>query len=198
MDNIDSIKNQIIEQIKSWNTSEDQKVNAIEQIQAMSPEELEEFLKKNNAIKSEDKQECPFCLIIQGKIPSYKLSENKDAIAVLEINPLSKGHTIIVPKKHDEIDKISASSYSLAKKISNKIKSKLKPKEINISTSKVLNHAIINVIPSFGNEKGERKKAEKTELEQLQNALKIEKKVRVKKEKVIQNTNLPRIPRKIP
>ena len=44
--------------------------------------------------------QCIFCAIVAGKVPSYKLDENKDAIAVLEINPVSKGQTIINPRKN--------------------------------------------------------------------------------------------------
>ena len=45
-----------------------------------------------------------FTKIIQGKIPSYKIDENKDYYAFLDINPNAKGHTLVVPKK--ETDKI--------------------------------------------------------------------------------------------
>lgn len=44
--------------------------------------------------------ECIFCSIIAGKIPAKKLDENEDVVAFLDINPRSKGHTIIVPKVH--------------------------------------------------------------------------------------------------
>jgi histidine triad (HIT) family protein len=39
-----------------------------------------------------------FTKIIQGEIPSYKVAENEKFIAFLDINPLSKGHTLVVPK----------------------------------------------------------------------------------------------------
>ena len=45
-----------------------------------------------------------FSKIISGEIPSYKIAENDDYIAFLDIFPLKKGHTLIVPKK--EIDYI--------------------------------------------------------------------------------------------
>lgn len=45
-----------------------------------------------------------FTKIINGKIPCYKVAENDDFIAFLDINPNAKGHTLCVPKK--EIDKI--------------------------------------------------------------------------------------------
>lgn len=45
-----------------------------------------------------------FSKIIAGEIPCYKVHENEDFIAFLDINPNAKGHTLCVPKK--EIDKI--------------------------------------------------------------------------------------------
>lgn len=40
-----------------------------------------------------------FTKIIKGEIPSYKVAENKDFFAFLDINPNAKGHTLVVPKK---------------------------------------------------------------------------------------------------
>ena len=40
-----------------------------------------------------------FTKIIQGEIPSYKIAENKEFYAFLDIDPNSKGHTLVVPKK---------------------------------------------------------------------------------------------------
>ena len=42
-----------------------------------------------------------FTKIINGEIPSYKVAENDDFIAFLDINPNSKGHTLVVPKKEE-------------------------------------------------------------------------------------------------
>ena len=46
-----------------------------------------------------------FTRIINGEIPSYKVAEDENFLAFLDINPLEKGHTLVVPKK--EIDYIS-------------------------------------------------------------------------------------------
>jgi histidine triad (HIT) family protein len=40
-----------------------------------------------------------FTKIITGEIPSYKVAENDDFVAFLDINPNSKGHILVVPKK---------------------------------------------------------------------------------------------------
>ena len=45
-----------------------------------------------------------FTKIINGKIPSYKIAENDDFFAFLDINPNTKGHTLVIPKK--EVNKL--------------------------------------------------------------------------------------------
>lgn len=195
---IKEIKKQLLEQIESF--PEEQREAAKEQIESMNAEQLEQFLVKNKLMKSgakkEGKQECVFCLISQNKLEAYKIAENKDNLAVLEINPVSKGHSIIVPKKHLDIEKIPSSSFSLAKKIAKKIKSKLKAEKIQIESSDIQGHAIINVIPIYKDMPKERKKAEKEELKEVQEKLKIEKRQRVKKPKLEKQPE--KAPRRIP
>lgn len=43
---------------------------------------------------------CIFCKIVRGEIPSYKVYEDENFVAFLDINPKSPGHTQIIPKKH--------------------------------------------------------------------------------------------------
>jgi histidine triad (HIT) family protein len=65
-----------------------------------------------------------FTKIISGEIPSYKVAENDDFIAFLDINPNAKGHTLVVPKKEvnklfdlsrGEYQKLMDFSYTVAK-----------------------------------------------------------------------------------
>ncbi len=44
--------------------------------------------------------DCIFCKIIRGEIPSSKVFENEKILAFLDINPVSKGHTLVIPKTH--------------------------------------------------------------------------------------------------
>ena len=46
--------------------------------------------------------DCIFCKIIAGEIPSYTFYENDFVKVFLDINPVSEGHMMIVPKKHFE------------------------------------------------------------------------------------------------
>ncbi|KAF3931704.1 hypothetical protein ABW19_dt0204236 [Dactylella cylindrospora] len=45
---------------------------------------------------------CVFCKIIKGDIPSFKLFESAKVYAFLDIQPLSKGHALVIPKTHGE------------------------------------------------------------------------------------------------
>ncbi len=45
-------------------------------------------------------EECIFCKIIKGEIPSFKVYEDDKVFAFLDINPISPGHTLIIPKNH--------------------------------------------------------------------------------------------------
>lgn len=53
-------------------------------------------------------KDCLFCKILNGDIPSYKIYEDDDCYAFLDIYPINYGHTLVIPKKHvvtmDEID----------------------------------------------------------------------------------------------
>jgi histidine triad (HIT) family protein len=180
----EDIKQKLITQIESTFPPE-QVFEAKRQVESMNPEQLEIFLEKNKLIKREDSDEsnsennCVFCSIASGKIKSVKLEENDNAVAVLEINPISKGHTMIIPKEHS--DKVSKKTLAFAKKISKKIKDNLKPKSIEISNSTLFGHAVVNILPVYDKENfnSERKPAKIEELELIRQSL--EKRTKPKK-----------------
>ncbi|CCC12174.1 unnamed protein product [Sordaria macrospora k-hell] len=45
---------------------------------------------------------CIFCKIVKGEIPCYKLVETEKTLAFLDIQPLSRGHALVIPKHHGE------------------------------------------------------------------------------------------------
>lgn len=58
--------------------------------------------------------ECLFCKIAAGTIPSRKVFENKDCYAFLDIFPAAKGHTLVIPKRHyTDIHDADSQTYSL-------------------------------------------------------------------------------------
>ena len=46
--------------------------------------------------------DCIFCMICEGKLPSSKVYESDTLYAFLDLNPVHKGHTLVIPKKHCE------------------------------------------------------------------------------------------------
>ena len=204
----EKIKEQLIFQIN--NSQLENKEQIKEHIKNLNEEQLEEFLKQNNIqfqegelqqTPQEKTSSCIFCSIIKDKIPSYKIAENTKAIAILELNPVSKGHSLILPLKHLQIEQLPKSALSLAQKIAKKIKTKLKPEDIKIETSSFQGHAFINIIPIYKDQKLEKHKAEESELKELQEILKTKKrgprKTKIKTIKT-QTDKLPKISFRIP
>lgn len=75
--------------------------------------------------------DCIFCKIIKGEIPSFKVYEDDQVFAFEDINPISPGHTLVIPKNHTEnIWDISEQDLmavqSASKKIARAIKEALK------------------------------------------------------------------------
>lgn len=203
----ENIKKQLLEQVENWNLDLDKKEKLKNYILSLDEAGLEDFLIKNNLIKEGEAEEevtqnqCVFCMIAQGKVPSYIIAENNENLAILEIKPLSKGHVMIVPKQHLSIEELNPSTFELLSKVVKKLKSKLNPKEISLSSSFMFGHAVINILPLQGDETGERKPASKQELEDLQRLLFIGKdeKKEVKEEVAkSEEKTIYKLPRRIP
>lgn len=47
-------------------------------------------------------EDCIFCKIVRGEIPCFKVYEDDNVLAFEDINPVSEGHTLIIPKRHAE------------------------------------------------------------------------------------------------
>ena len=194
----EQIKKQIFQQIEST-FPEDKKQLAKQKIISMNSQQLEEFLKQNKLLQQEQKN--PFRSIIAGETPSYGIDEDKKAIAILEINPVSRGHVLIIPKNPEE-KKIPKSISAFAEKVAKKLRTKLKPKEISISASNILGEIIINILPIYKDENLEsgRRQAKPEELEELQKLLEKrpeEKTIKKTKVKQLKEKKLW-LPRRVP
>ena len=126
---------------------------------------------------------CIFCKIIEKSIPSKVLFENDKNLAFLDIFPVSKGHTIVIPKNHyknlEEIPNDALSElFEIVKKVSILIHKKLKVNGYNIlqnnfrAAGQVVNHYHVHIIPRR-NEDGKfklyipKKQAKEEELDQI-------------------------------
>lgn len=94
-----------------------------------------------------------FTKIINGEIPAYKVAEDAYCIAFMDINPLSKGHTLVVPKLEvDNIFDLPKENYQLlfafSQKIAKAIEATIPCKKIGIAVIGLeVPHAHIHLIP---------------------------------------------------
>lgn len=72
-------------------------------------------------------EDCIFCKIIRGEIPSFKVYEDDKVFVFMDINPVSNGHTLVIPKRHAEnIWEISEEDLSAIHAASKKIAAAMK------------------------------------------------------------------------
>ncbi|HBX87529.1 MAG TPA: HIT family protein [Marinilabiliaceae bacterium] len=94
-----------------------------------------------------------FTKIIKGEIPCYKIAEDENYFAFLDINPLAKGHTLVVPKQEidyifDLDDKTLAGLAVFAKKVALALKASLPCKRIGVAVLGLeVAHAHIHLVP---------------------------------------------------
>jgi histidine triad (HIT) family protein len=97
-----------------------------------------------------------FTKIVNGEIPSYKVAEDADYYAFLDINPLTKGHTLVIPKKEvdyifDLDDTTLAGMMVFAKKVALGIEKVISCKRVGIAVLGLeVPHAHIHLVPING------------------------------------------------
>ncbi len=106
------------------------------------------------------KDDCIFCRIIKGEIPSYTIYEDDDFKVILDAGPVSKGHALVLPKDHyDDLyelpeDKASA-AFVLAKKLMIRITDKLGCDGFNIcqnnkeAADQTVKHFHMHLVPRY-------------------------------------------------
>jgi histidine triad (HIT) family protein len=94
-----------------------------------------------------------FSKIVAGEMPSYKIVEDKYFYAFLDINPITKGHVLVVPKKEvdyifDMDDKLLTDMFVFSKKVAKAMKKVIPCKKIGLSVIGLeVPHAHIHLIP---------------------------------------------------
>lgn len=97
-----------------------------------------------------------FSRIINGEIPSYKIAEDENFFAFLDINPLTKGHALVVPKVEvdyifDLDDQLLGEMMAFAKKVAKAIEKTIPCKRIGIAVIGLeVPHAHIHLVPLMG------------------------------------------------
>jgi len=135
-----------------------------EKIATMSPEELEELKKKQAELIGQQGGECPFCLMGKGQIPTKKVYEDNEFLAILDINPANKGHVLLIPKEHVNNSlqlnrEMTMKLYFLANEISKRLVEVVKAEGVNLFVAnggvagQRVEHLMVHIIPRFNNDK---------------------------------------------
>lgn len=104
--------------------------------------------------------DCIFCKIINGEIPSYKVYEDDNFYAFLDITQVTKGHTLVIPKEHiKDIFELSpqlmGELYQVVNKLAKKIVSDLDANGVNILNNnkeiagQTVFHYHVHIIPRY-------------------------------------------------
>lgn len=122
------------------------------------------------------KNGCVFCAIAAGEIPSFKIYEDGETVAFLDINPFSQGHTLVIPKEHyrclaETPDEVLSTLLSRVKKIASHIAGALPCDGFNIlqnngaAAGQTVGHIHFHIVPrmdgsslSFESGKGDMEK----------------------------------------
>ncbi len=103
-------------------------------------------------------EDCIFCKIVKGEIPCVKVYENDNVLVFADINPITDGHTLVIPKNHAEnIWEISeedlAAIHMASKKVAGAIKDALEPDGVAFlqlngrGVNQVVMHYHLHLIP---------------------------------------------------
>lgn len=105
-----------------------------------------------------EKNNCVFCKIVKGEILCYKIYEDENFLAFLDIEPVSDGHLLIVLKKHivwmqDADDATIAGIFQLSKKLMLAVKNGIKCDFVQVSVGGTdVPHFHIHLIPRYFND----------------------------------------------
>ncbi|MBS3089744.1 HIT family protein [Candidatus Pacearchaeota archaeon] len=200
---VEELKSQLRKQVQ--NLPEEQKNAALGQIESMSAESLEIMLHQQQE-KMPSRRENPsktiFRMIVDKDIETITVGENKESIAVLDINPISRGHSLIIPKKVViEKDKMPLSAFSLAKKLSQQFKLKLKCSSSEIRIEKKFGENVVHVIPVYDKPvslESPRQKSSQEELNEVARLVKPKEKIIRIRQRVQKEKKIFHFPRRIP
>lgn len=108
---------------------------------------------------------CIFCKIIKGDIPSAKIYEDEHVYAFMDIMPVTKGHVLLIPKKHveniyDFTEEDAAQFFKAAPKVANALKGEFEPIGMNLlqnngsAAGQTVFHYHLHFIPRYDDTDG--------------------------------------------
>ncbi len=96
---------------------------------------------------------CIFCKIIKGDIPTFKVYEDDNVLAILDIRPVTRGHTLVIPKIHidhfmDLPDSLAADIVKVGNQISRRLRDVVRPDRVGVVVAGYgVAHVHYHVIP---------------------------------------------------
>lgn len=157
---------------------EEQSAKLKQTVESMSDEQLIQFINSQN---------CLFCGIVSGNVETFKIYESDSIMVILDINPATSGHILVMPKKHFQFlsqipNELVYELFSFLKVISSILLKVTNAEGITIhilqGTGQNVPHFVINVVPRYKDDNldfmPERKKAGKEELEKIASSVRSE------------------------
>ncbi len=101
------------------------------------------------------RRDCIFCRIAAGKAKHYLVAENKLSMAILDINPFTRGHTLVISKRHEPFwhdlsEEEARSLFSLARKVAGKLKRAFSPDFVAVyARGRRIPHTHIFLVPTY-------------------------------------------------
>ena len=103
-------------------------------------------------------ENCIFCKILSGEIPSKRLYEDDKVIVIMDVNPKVDGHSLVIPKEHvtdfkEASNELISHMFDVARDMTDKLMTKLDAKAItlgiNYGDSQVVKHLHLHLLPNF-------------------------------------------------
>lgn len=105
-------------------------------------------------------EDCIFCKIVAGEIPSAKVYEDEDVYAFLDLSQVAKGHTLVIPKKHsrnlyDTSPEVAGKLFEVVPKIAKALKAAYDPLGMNLlnnneaEANQSVFHLHLHLIPKY-------------------------------------------------
>jgi histidine triad (HIT) family protein len=107
--------------------------------------------------------DCIFCKIVAGEIPSHKIDEDDKTLAFMDINPWTRGHSLVIPKEHsrniyDIAEGDLAAAIAMAQRIAQRSRDRLNCEGVNLVQSsepaamQTVFHTHIHVLPRYSDD----------------------------------------------
>ncbi|MGE0793064.1 MAG: HIT family protein [Candidatus Woesearchaeota archaeon] len=108
-------------------------------------------------------ENCVYCKIIEGKLPTVKIYEDEDFLVIQSLGQNSKGHSLIIPKKHSEDilemnNNLGCKFFEIVKKVGNAMIKGLEAEGFNLifntksAAGQVIMHTHCHIIPRYKND----------------------------------------------